>query len=655
MTVIKSLNVRSLIFSPSAGVNSILLSLLLWFTVNRLRRSYPPLDTEINADAYFTYLPNARKLLEAPWAFLTTDPRAYDVAPLTYIWPAILGADRASIQIANGALFLIGVVLFWAFVRSLGGSLAAFVATGLLVTHPEIVDYAPQVLTEAQYFFGLTLVMYAAVRAYASPETSARWLTLLAIGLSITLLTRPVLQYMLLLSIAALTAWLLTQRKRAKPQRQAKAWLIALMCSLVLPLAVVVKNGVYFGVWGLGTGSGTGLYYGVNPFKNGSDPAFSNFSYDAGVAPRAVDPDTEGHPLDKRSDAINRAVAMEIIKRTSVSDNLRFFGLKLRNWLFTSTPELSINPKFRIFRVLEWLTIGLGVSALAARRRAGHPLLLPGPHTNTRQKLTVYFLLLAAVFLMAAQLTPILYNTRYASYFIEPWLLALTGLSVAYWIQWGPAPRGIKRHAAMAFRCAVVLVLVYLAHQVTERAQRRETWRLDAYRPGPTASVLASDRFTSPQGEGMTLGPDDTWEFTQEPAILHLQVDTSSHPMQWPTLRDAMWRLRFALEVPGNRRPSRCGKILMTVEPHQDDLLWYTPPAWVYALPTSQANTYMLSANGAWRPAGETPRISLSFRCPVGTKLTWHGMEMRRSTMAEAARDFMLRGIPINPYLLTEP
>ena len=93
----------------------------------------------------------------------------------------------------------------------------------------------------------------------------------------------------------------------------------------------------------------------------------------------------------------------------------------------------------------------------------------------------------------------------------------------------------------------------------------------------------------------------------------------------------------------------------MTVEPHQDDLLWYTPPAWVYALPTSQANTYMLSANGAWRPAGETPRISLSFRCPVGTKLTWHGMEMRRSTMAEAARDFMLRGIPINPYLLTEP
>ena len=632
------------------------MTFILWMTVDRLRRAFPPLDRELNSDAHFTYLPNARKLLAAPWEFLTTDPRAYDVAPLTYIWPAVLGADRANIQIANGALFLIGVFLFWAFVKRLGGTLAAFIATGLLIAHPDIADYAPQVLTEAQYFFGLMLVLYAALRAYSNPEVRTRWLILLVIGLNITILTRPVLQYMLLLAVGAFAAWLFLHRKLPTTERrQAKAWLIALVVSLILPLAVVLKNGAYFGVWGLGTGSGTGLYYGVNPIKNGSDPVFSNYAYDAHIAPGAVDPATRGHPLDKRSDAINRAVAMEIVKQTSLADNLRFFGLKFRNWLFTSTPELNINPKFRTIRMFEWLTIGFCLSALATRRMAGKSMRLPGDQTNNRQKLIAYLLLLATVFLMAAQLTPILYNTRYASYFMEPWLLALTGLSVAYGVQGNLAPRGLERYAALTVRVVMILALVYFAYQLTAHAQRRETWRQDPYRPGPTTLLLASDRFTTPKGDGMSTISDDTWEFTQEPATLHLQVDTSSIPMEWPKLRDAMWRLRFALIVPGNRSPSRCGKVLLGVEPHQGDLLWHTPPAWIYTSPTSEATTYMLSANGAWRPAAETARISLSFNCPVGTRLTWHGMEMRRAAMAEAARDFMLHGVPINPYLLTEP
>ncbi len=656
MIALRSQKRRERIFSPYAWATSAFLFVLVWATIDRLRRAYPSLDTELNADARVTYLPNARKLLETPWTFLTTDPHAYHVAPLTYVWPAILGADRASIQIANGALFLAGVLLLWASIQRIGGSLAAFVAAGLLLAHPELADYAPQVLTEAQYFFGLMLTMYASVRAYGSPTTQTRWLILLAIGLNITLLTRPVLQYLLLLCIATLAAWMLIHRDRTPAQQhQAKVWLIALICSLVLPLTVVAKNGVYFGVWGLGTGSGTGLYYGVHPLKNGSEPTFSNFSYDAWMVPRAVDPATQGNPLDKRSDTINRAVAIEIVRQTSIEDNLRFFYLKLKNWLLTSTPELVINPKFRILRVFEWLTIGLWLSTLVVRRALGRNMPLPESHMNNRQQLTVYFVLLAAVLLMAVQLTPVLYNTRYASYFIEPWLLALTGLSVAYWIQSSPASPGVKRTAALAIRTAAVLILVYVAHQITAHAQRRETWQLDAHRPGPTALVLASDRFSAPQGEGMDRHPDGTWEFMHEPATLRIQVDTSSRLMKWEALRDAMWRIRFALMVPGSRPPSHCSKILMAVEPHQEELLWYTPPAWIYAVPSRDATTYMLAANGAWRPSGDMAQISLTFNCPVGTQLRWHGMEMRRSTMAEAARDFMLHGVPIDPYLLTEP
>lgn len=648
--------VRHVASSPSAWVNGVLLSLVLWMAFKRLRRAYPPMEATLNSDAYWTYLPNARKLLSAPWTFLSTDPRSYDVAPLTYIWAAALGADQATIQTANGALFLIGLVLFWAFVRRLGGTLAAFISAALIVAHPDIADHAPLVLTEAPYFFGLTLTMYSALRAYTSTESPKLWHALLVVALDITLLVRPILQYLLLLSIVALTVWLIVGRARLDTERRrVRMFLIALLCSLVLPTLVVVKNGVYFGVWGIGTGSGTGLYYGVNPFKNGAEPVYSNFSYDAGAAPYAVDSSTGGHPLDKRSDAINRAVALELIKQTQPIDNLRFFWLKIRGWLVTSTPELAISPKLRLFRVFEWLCVGLFACMFLAKSATRRPISLPGDFTTMRQKLTVYSLLLITVVLMAVQLAPILYNTRYASYAIEPWLIALTGLSLAYWIQSGPSPNGGKLYFVMTLRILVVLALVYLAQSITAHALRREVWRIDPYRPGPTALVLPSSQFSRPQATGMNLKTDETWEVTTEPATLEIQVDTSLHTMKPQELREAMWRLRFALAAPSDDRPSRCGKIAFAVEPHQEELNFYTPPAIIYAEPTSKATTYMLSANGTWRPRGNMARFSLTFHCPAGTRVTWQGMEMRRSTLAEAARDFMLHGVPINPYLHTEP
>lgn len=642
--------------APSAWVTGALLSLVLWMASKRLMRFYPPLDTELNSDAFWTYLPSARKLLDTPWFFLTSDPQSYHVPPLTYIWPAILGADRASIQIANGVLFLLGVLLLWAFVRRLGGTLAAFISTALLVFHPDIASYAPQVLTEAPYFFGLTLAMYAALRAWTDPDARTRWLVVLVVALDITLLTRPVLQYMLLLCVTALIGWMLMIRHRPARERQgARAWLWALILSLVVPMGFIVKNGVCFDVWALGTGSGSGLYYGLSPFKNGSDPTFSNFTFDADIAPRAVAPETGGQPLDSRSDAINRMVAMEIVKQTKLSDNLGFFGLKLKGWLFTSTPELFLNKKLKTLRTFEWLAIGLFLVAVTLQRLGGHSTRLPGSHTTTRQKLITFSLILLAVLAMAIQLTPILYNTRYASYFMEPWLLALTGLSVAYWVQGNFWPQSPRLHIGMVWRVLTVLALIYLAHAVTAHAVRRDTWRLDPYRPGPTSLVVPSSRFGEPESNGMQSTGAGTWKLTSEPATLNISMDTSSQPVQWSSIRDAVWRIRFAITPPKDKTRSRCKRVRVSVEPHADEINWYSPPARVDAMLTGAATTYMLAGNGKLRPTTDVARITLTFHCPVDTTLQWHGMELRQITMGEAARNFMLHGIPINPYLHSEP
>lgn len=645
--------------SKGFGVNIALLGVVLALTIQRLQRAAPALDVPLSGDAHVTYLPSARKLLDAPWTFLTSDPQSYAVAPLSYFWPALLGADQGTIQFANGLLFLISLVLLWDLARRLGGHLAAFVTVALLAFHPEITDYAPQALTEAPYFFGFALSMYAAVRGLTAPrcEPRKRWPALLTLGLTITLLTRPVLQYLLLAGIVALTALTLWKRHRPPADTTTRqAWLFALMLSLALPMAVIVKNGICFDVWSIGTGSGTGLYYGVSPFKNGSEPVYSNFMYDAGLMAATADPETQGNPLDKRSDAINRAVALEIVRQTVWSDNLRFFGLKLKQWLLTSTPDLFIKTKLRVFRLSEWLCIGLFLTALAVRRIRGLPLALPGLPIPPRRKLGIYLLLLALVGLMAVQLTPILYNTRYASYFIEPWLIVLTGLSVAWWVLGVPcAPSRARSVLNIALRLAAVLLLVYVAQLLTSHAMQREAWRLDPYRPGPTALVLPANRFGPLKGDGMAFAQEGTWKLEKNPATLHIPIDAAALPPQHEALHDAMWRLRFALAAPGERPPTSCVRVAVTVQPSHRDFSWYTPPAQLHLARTQEASTYLMSANGRLRPAAASATLSLTFHCPSGSVLTWYGIEMRRSTMPEAARDFLRHGVPIDPYLRTEP
>ncbi len=638
-----------------------LLLVLLGVAFQRLRQAYPPLDAPLNSDAFWTYLPNARKLLQAPWSFLTTDPASYHVAPLGYMWPALLGADQALIQTANGALFLVSCVLLWDFVRRLGGSLAAFVATGLLIGHPDLINHAPLVLTESVYLFGLMLALYGALRAALAPSgTSAGWLGLLTLGLTITLLSRPVLQYMLAAALVLLFVVANFRLPRLRLDRQqARGFFYALAAALLLPLAFAAKNAVYFDVWGIGTGSGTGLYYGVSPFKNGSEPVYSNFSYDAGVTPWAVMPEIGNQPLDRRADTINRTVALELVKRTTLADNLAFFGLKLKGWLFTATPELHIDSRWRRIRVFEWLTIAAFSAALLYRARRGTPVALPGQPVGQGVKLGVYYLLLLIVLGMAAQLVPVLYNMRYASYFIEPWLMMLTGLSIGYLVQGDVLLRGRRRWQNWALSSAVLVLLGFLAHHATQYALRHEAWRLDPYRPGPTAVMLPSALFSPPRGDGMALVTDpasgrEVWRFTASPATLHIDVDTRGAPDVSPDrARDAMWRFRFGL-VPAPDHLSRCLKVDVAVAPHHEAISWYVPPAWLPAQAGAQPRTYLIAGNGALRPQGQA-RVSLTFHCPVGSLIDWRGQELLGSTLPLAARALIREGTPIDPYRRSEP
>ena len=338
------------------------LTLILAAAIQRVGRAFPAPGAELNSDARWVYLPNARKLLEAPWAFLTTDPASYHVAPLGYAWAALWGADPVRTQLANSALFLASVLLLWRCATRLGGLWAGMVATSLMVFNPELHSHIPQVLTESIFLFGLMLCLAGGVEYVLADRRRGLWLALAALGLSITLLSRPVLQLLALgaLLLAVATTAALEYRRRHTPGRDPR-WhrvvnrrlCLALAAALLLPAATVFKNGRFFGVWGMGTGAGTGLYYGVSPFKMGLEPVYSQFHYDAGAAAAAAAPETRGNPLDQRADQVNARVALDIVRNTSLPDNLAFFTHKLRAWLLYSTPELQVSYKLRAIRLFE--------------------------------------------------------------------------------------------------------------------------------------------------------------------------------------------------------------------------------------------------------------------------------------------------------------
>ena len=344
------------------------LAWMLVTAVQNIIRSFPVPGAELNGDAFWTYLPNARAFLAHPWQFLTTDPASFYVAPLGFIWPALWGADPIATQLANSALYVLSVLLMWRLATRLGGVVAGMVATALLVRFPELAPYIPQVLTEAPYMFGLLLFLTGLTEYVLATRRRALWLTLASLGLTITLLVRPVLQLFSLVALALLLGLLLWQWMKPKVRRWPRiinaGTALALALALVLPAATVLKNGLYFNYWGIGTGAGSGLYYGVSPFKMGLEPIYSGFEYDAGVLTHTVDPSTEGHPLRVRSDQIQSRTALSIVQSTTWQDNLRFFAFKLKAWTLYGPEELTFQPKLRQFRWFEWLAILLGVGYL---------------------------------------------------------------------------------------------------------------------------------------------------------------------------------------------------------------------------------------------------------------------------------------------------
>lgn len=603
----------------------------------------------IHADAAQTYLPAARAFLEQGWGYLLT-PESYRVVPLAYLWPALWGADPSSIRVANAFLWLACVCFLWKTSLLLGGLRAGVLALALWTFHPEIPLYFSTELTEPVFLTGLFGWTFALAKMSIDQNTRVSIILLAGLGLCITLLSRPVLQLIVPLGLAVLLGYLIHQKiTSTSPTLQYQAicrilsfvaW--SLVLGLLIPGLLILKNGLLFGLWGLGTGSGAGLYLGTHPLFQGAEPAFLGFDYDINIV--AVLKSNDGDHLSLMADRASRSAAIWQIQSMPASESFFYFARKIGWWLFHHPSTLeTFGSGLRKLRIFELLTVivasGLMAKEWCQRERTTH---VSGASPSPDRPRRVFFTLLLLIFgMMLAQLTPILYNSRYSSALLSPWLILLTAIGFSYITRSVQLNGKIRKNhlclSLVARREPALLpsllwiIFVALATPAIYNITRKfNTSSVDPNLIGKTVAHLEISSDASTQTYGMKFLREKTWEIIQSPAAFQIKVNAPEiSKVSGLSMFNALWKTDLAIKTDTGRS---CKKAELSYQTEAGAILQPTSKNGLIIPIDGNGGVqhFITHANHEMRP--QTPgSLRIVLDCPVGTLVNWKGTQLLES------------------------
>jgi len=298
--------------------------------------------TPFDYDAKAFYLPLAKRLLAEGPPFLLTEA-AVQVPPLSYVFPALFGADlvlqkKISIGLATLVIFL----LFragWVLHSRVAGLAAASLYAGSRLFKA----FLPTAGVEPMFIFLTAVWLWGMAEGWSR---SRRWPFLVAgVAIGMAALTRATIVYFLPLMIIA--AWWLGQRSLDDRERW-RGMLIGhlLACALVLP--VLAKNLVLFGLPSVSTGAGIALFFGSSPLTWGFDQNY----FTVGLDIVAIIPPGASH-LEVASDRRLMAVAKHMLLTQDPLLTAKMCLLKLHAFLLLSDREwFGVVSEFRNTRIL---------------------------------------------------------------------------------------------------------------------------------------------------------------------------------------------------------------------------------------------------------------------------------------------------------------
>ncbi|MCL1962393.1 MAG: hypothetical protein FWG56_11625 [Desulfovibrionaceae bacterium] len=583
-------------------------------------------DAPVLFDPQYVYLPAAREFLARGWAFLLTPP-SYRVVPLGYLWPALWGANPDWIRAANMGLWAGCAWFLWRASYLAGGYRAAALAM-LLLAYSDLCRYFPSEMTEPIFLFGIFGLIHALARLVICKDRTSGAVVQGAAMLSITLLARPILQLIapaaLLVCLGALAA---TARKH-----DARAWratvariAVSLGAGLILPLMLVVKNGLAFGLWGLGTGAGASLYLGVHPLFQGTEPNFLGFDYDIHrlIGPAAHESDH----LSLISDRVTRQAALWSLQTMPAADAAAFFGRKLWWWLAYHPIEIARDGsmlmlrKLRLFE-LSALAVGCFWAMWRWRRFAGRADSTGIPPVWTFSPAPGHWAFAATLLgifaLLIVQLLPILYNARYSVVLLDPWLIPLAACSLA-WMSGAPAASASRTVSRAVILFALVAALTLAVYQI---GRKTENASIDPRFTGPLGAVFQTFDETRVRASGMSRQGERTWVITESPAVF--MVGLVEKDVEWIGKADSdntLWETEIALRNDGGGKCSHAEFAYQTSEGR----ILQPPDRHLLLLPLKtdgQFHRLLTHANGLMRPR-ETGSLRAALYCPTGTVVQW--------------------------------
>lgn len=560
-------------------------------------------------DFVHTYQPLAQQFLAQGVAALWSDD-SIRAAPLGYLWPALFGADPATILSAHEWVGVLLCLLAFDTARRMHSVPAGLAAAWLVAISPLLRPLLAVPLTEAPF------MLFAAVWWWGLSDMhrSRRFAVAAALGATLSMLVRPVWLYpILLLTLLAAVFWWW--------RRHPRAGRLAVLhgAALLLPVLVMAKNAVLFDHPVVASGAGAALYYGQHPLTGGMEPPVLGLSYDEGLVTRALHVDHLTPAGDKALSRIGKDLALS-----------------------RPIAEALAELPGRIGRVLFFSNRGLtpGLPNERALRIAGLCLALAGWWALRRHWLGV--LLGAGIVIQALQLSQLLYTPRYSIGTLEYPVLLLAGIGVVAVLR--PPGQARRRptpasrwHAADSAATPFIALLLVASAGIAagywvQRFVPMEEARLPAY----------GDPTRDPTRALPAPSPPQVWSAPHDAFRPDTVVEAVGLPWMQVRIRvpdpkarfgaNDLWRLRFSVAPPAGERCRAAGATFVNLPSGaagadkvflvRDDGL---PHAYVLGAHAMTSPLY---------PWGDG-ELRLTFACPVGTRVQVQEAVLHESRLAE--------------------
>ena len=345
-------------------------------------------------DVVQIYLPLAKKFLAQGISFFL-QPESIIALPVSYLWPSLFGGDIVAIKSANVFCGVLMILLTYGIGQQLHSRIAGLIAAFLFAVSPLIVRWIPTALSEPPFYLFTLIWLWGMGEVIAGKKWA---IPIASIALSMSILTRAIWFYpsiVILFFVSLLFIFKFTARTTTCYTT------VALALGLVIPILVIIKNIVLFGVPTIESGSGGALFLGTNILTNGFEPPLLGLTYETGNIGFKNAIGNQEHAR----------VAMQFLKERSVFDLFDWFLTKI-SWatLFTTLEA----PIF----VSVWRAIELAIA-------------FAGLWWGIKQKNFFVLFIGSGIVLQILQTAFPSYNIRYSIDGIELLLIPLVAVGIA--------------------------------------------------------------------------------------------------------------------------------------------------------------------------------------------------------------------------------